>query len=121
MTYATVGSVTGLDIPRYVSLKSDNSNLRVGPSKNYPILIKFINTNYPLKIIDEYNDWRKIIDFKDNEGWIHKSLIKGDRNGIIITKSFKNINIFNTPNGKIIGNIEIGTIVELSKCRISWC
>ena len=37
--FAKTGSVTGLEIPRYVSLKSDEVNLRIGPSVNYPIKI----------------------------------------------------------------------------------
>ena len=49
-----LGSETKLDLPRYVSLKSSESNLRVGPSKNYPILIKFIVSDYPLKIVEEF-------------------------------------------------------------------
>ncbi len=44
---ANVGKETGLEIPRYVSLKSDDANIRVGPSKNYPIEIKYIKKNYP--------------------------------------------------------------------------
>ena len=39
---ANIGKETGLEIPRYVSLKSDDANIRVGPSKNYPIEIKYI-------------------------------------------------------------------------------
>ena len=51
---ANIGKETGLEIPRYVSLKSDDANIRVGPSKNYPIEIKYIKKNYPLKVLDEY-------------------------------------------------------------------
>ena len=43
---ANIGKETGLEIPRYVSLKSNDANIRVGPSKNYPIEIKFIKKNY---------------------------------------------------------------------------
>ena len=42
ISFANKGPVTGLDLPRFVSLKSDDSNVRVGPSKNYPILRKYI-------------------------------------------------------------------------------
>ena len=42
---ADIGKETGLEIPRYVSLKSDDANIRVGPSKNYPIKIKYIKKN----------------------------------------------------------------------------
>ncbi len=116
-----VGGETGLELPRYVSLKSNESNLRVGPSKNYPIKIKYIINNLPLKIIEEYDDWRQIVDLDDNTGWIHKSLLKGERYAIIISSEYKNIAIFNTANGKRIGEVGVGTIVYLSKCMTNWC
>ena len=119
--YAEVGKETGLEIPRYVSLKSNDSNIRVGPSKNYPIVIKYIQKNYPLRILEEYDDWRKIEDFTKNIGWIHKSLISGNRTGIIVSNNDDKIKIFNTINGKIIGNIGIGNIVSIKKCKIDWC
>ena len=53
---AKTGSVTGLDIPRFVSLKSNDVNLRVGPSINYPIRLKYIFANLPVEIIDELGD-----------------------------------------------------------------
>ena len=115
------GSETGLELPRFVSLKSNDSNIRVGPSKNYPIVIKYITTNFPLKVIDEYDDWRKILDFQNNTGWIHKSLIKGDRYGIIISTKINNAKLFNAVGGKNIGEISNGSIVNLSKCKPKWC
>ena len=57
--YAKTGSVTGLEIPRFVSLKSNDVNLRVGPSTNYPIALKYISENLPVEIIDEFDVWRK--------------------------------------------------------------
>ena len=60
----TLGNETGLKIPRFVSLKSDNSNLRVGPSENYPIKLRYIVANTPVEIIDEYKNWRKIKDYE---------------------------------------------------------
>ena len=69
--HANIGNETGLEIPRYVSLKSDDANIRIGPSKNYPIEIKYIKKNYPLKVLDEYEEWRKVEDYNRNIGWIH--------------------------------------------------
>ena len=118
---ADIGKETGLEIPRYVSLKSDDSNIRVGPSKNYPIEIKYIKKNYPLKVLEEYEEWRKVEDFNRNIGWIHKSLITGTRTGIILSKDNKNIDLLNTLDGSIIGEIGKGNIVYLEKCKIDWC
>ncbi len=120
-SYAEIGIETGLDIPRFVSLKSDDANIRIGPSKNYPIVIKYISKNYPLMITDEYEDWRKIKDFENNQGWIHKSLIKGNRTGIIITTEKQSVKIYNTINGKAIGEIYRGNIVDLKKCNFNSC
>ena len=117
----SIGVETGLEVPRYVSLKSNDSNIRVGPSKNYPIAIKYKINNFPIKIIEEYEDWRKIIDYEYNTGWIHKSLIKGDRSVIVISSNNKNIYIFNTIKGKKIGEVTEKTILNLHKCKINWC
>ena len=77
LSNADTGKETGLEIPRYVSLKSNDANIRVGPSMNYPIVIKYILNNYPLKVLEEYEEWRKVEDFKKNIGWTHRSLISG--------------------------------------------
>jgi len=109
------GSVTGLDIPRYVSIKSNDVNMRVGPSRNYPILIKYVRSNFPVKVIEEYQDWRKIIDYEEHSGWIHKSLLKGERNGLIISTNQNNIKIYNTESGILIGEIGTHVIHNYSK------
>ena len=118
---ADIGKETGLEIPRYVSLKSNDANIRVGPSKNYPIEIKYIKKNYPLKVLEEYEEWRKVEDFKKNIGWIHKSLISGTRTGIVLSNDDKTIKLLNTLDGDIIGEIGKGNIVSLEKCKTDWC
>ena len=118
---ANIGKETGLEIPRYVSLKSNDANIRVGPSKNYPIKIKYIKKYYPLKVLEEYEDWRKVEDFQKNFGWIHKSLISGTRTGIILSNDNNTIKLLNTLKGNIIGEIGKGNIVFLEKCKIDWC
>ena len=122
ISYSDIGKVTGLEIPRYVSLKSNDANIRVGPSKNYPIVIKYIKKNYPLKILEEYQEWRKIEDYKKNTGWIHKSLISGTRTGLVLSKeNKKNIELLNTLDGNVVGEMGYGNIIHLEKCKIDWC
>ena len=116
--FAKTGSVTGLEIPRYVSLKSDEVNLRIGPSVNYPIKIKYIYKNLPIEIIEEFDVWRKVKDHENNFGWIHKSLIKGER--YVLTYS-NNSNVYNRPNGKKIAVIHKNNILDLKKCLSDWC
>lgn len=116
-----VGSNTGYKIPRFLSLKSDEVNLRIGPSTKYPIIIKYTQQNLPIKIIDENKSWREIIDYEGNRGWIHKTLIKGERFAIIKEGKLFKVKVFNKPKGKNIGEIGKFNIVKIKKCLTNWC
>ena len=108
------------EIPRYVSIKSTKANLRVGPDMNYPIILQYNFLNLPLRIDSEYDMWRKVTDIENNIGWIHTTLLSNKRFGII--KDNNNLfSIFNNPNGKIIGKIGGGYLVELKICEGKWC
>ena len=119
--YAESGAVTGFELPRFVSLKSNDVNLRVGPSINYPIKLKYIQKNLPIEIIDEFGVWRKIQDHENNIGWIHKRLIKGNRFIITAHKNENIKKIYNRPNGKLVGIIKSNNIINLKNCLIDWC
>jgi len=113
-------SLYAQSIPRYVSLKSEQANLRVGPSKDYPIILQYTYPTMPLKVIGEYEKWRKVIDIEKNEGWIFVNLLSSKRFGIINPKE-NSIKVFKKPNDKIIGEIGKGNIVKLNKCMNNWC
>tara|TARA_B100000029_G_C17554064_1_gene951107 strand:- start:1203 stop:1715 length:513 start_codon:yes stop_codon:yes gene_type:complete len=118
-----VGEVTGKKIPRFISIKSSEANLRIGPNKDYPIKLKYIRKNIPLMVIDEFefygDQWRKVLDHDDNEGWIHRSLLSNNRYGIVKNKTF--ISVFLVPNRRLIGKIGYGNIVKIIKCEDNWC
>ena len=90
------GSVTGLEIPRFVSLKSNDVNLRVGPSTNYPIELKYVTKNLPVEIIDEFDAWRKIKDHNRTIGWLHKSLIQGERFVLTGYENDNDVDLYNS-------------------------
>jgi len=115
------GSITGLEIPRFVSLKSNEVNLRVGPSTNYPIELMYVTKNLPVEVIEEFDSWRKIKDHNGTIGWLHKSLIQGDRFVLTGYKNYSNIDLYNRPNGSIIGVIKKNNILNLKNCLVNWC
>ena len=117
----SVGQSTGFKLPRFVSTKSDESNLRIGASTDYPKELTYIVKNFPLEIIDEYEKWRKVLDVDGNQGWMHKSLLKGDRYGIIKTSHDQSAQIYNKPRGIPIGEIGNRNIVKINNCFSSWC
>ena len=119
--HAKTGSVTGLEIPRFVSLKSNEANLRVGPSTNYPIKLMYVTKNLPVEIIDEFDTWRKIKDHNRTVGWLHKSLIKGERFVLTGYNNNNDLDLYNRPNGSIIGAVKKNNILDLKRCVLYWC
>jgi SH3-like domain-containing protein len=70
---------SGVCQPYFVSLKSKETNLHVGPGPEYGILVKYVLKSLPVLIVAKYDHWRKIRDVDGVEGWIHKSLLSNER------------------------------------------
>ena len=104
---------------RFVSLKKNKVNVRYGPSFDSDIKYVYKKTNLPLKQVDKKENFRRIIDFKNNGGWIHISQLKKN-NSVIATKDkilFKNPTSFAEP----IAQIKQGRLLILEKCEQEWC
>ena len=103
----------------FLSLKKDRVNVRYGPSFESPIKFIYKKINLPIKQIDKKENWRRIIDFKNNGGWIHWSQLKST-NSIIPLKDkilFKKPSKFSKPLAKI----KKGRVLIVQKCLDNWC
>ena len=74
---------SGLPVPRFVSLGSDEINLRAGPGSQYPIEWIYVREALPVEVIAEFENWRRIRDHEGVEGWVYHALLSG-RRGILI-------------------------------------
>ena len=103
----------------FVSLKKSKVNVRYGPSFDSDIKYVYKKINLPLKQIDKKENFRRIIDLKNNSGWIHISQLKKN-NSVIATKDkilFKKPSSFAKP----IAQIEKGRLLIVDKCENNWC
>jgi SH3-like domain-containing protein len=69
----------GRPLPRFVSLKSDEVNLRSGPGRDYPTQWVYRRAGLPLEVIKEFEGWRQVRDAEGAEGWVLQSLLSGRR------------------------------------------
>lgn len=76
---------SGLPIPRFVMTKASKVNLRAGPGNNYPARLVYNRKGVPLKVVAEFDFWRKVKDIDGEEGWIHKTLLAN--NNVIWVKT----------------------------------
>ena len=68
----------------YLILKNNEVNVRYGPGFDYPIKYVYKKKNLPIKVIDKKENFRRIIDFKKNSGWIHVSQLKKGKSFILL-------------------------------------
>ena len=78
---------SGLKIPRIVSLKNSLTYMRSGPGKKYPIIYEIKKKGYPIKIVAEFNNWRKINTSHNLTGWIHTQMLSSFRTALIVKET----------------------------------
>ena len=104
---------------KFLSLKKNKVNVRYGPSFDFPIKYIYKKINLPIKQIDKKENFRRIIDYKKNSGWIHVSQLK-KVNSVITQENkilFKKPSIFSKP----IANIKKGRLLLIKRCEDKWC
>src|SRR5262245_3374626 len=78
--------VSGLPIPRFVSLKTDKVNVRGGPTKDHDVTWVYNRAGLPVEITAEFENWRRIRDWEGAEGWVYHSLLSGRRTATVAPK-----------------------------------
>ena len=103
----------------YLTLKYNKVNVRYGPGRDYPIKYVYKKKNLPLKVIDKKENFRKIIDFKKNSGWIHSSQLKKGKSFIALEDQilFTNPTKYSRPLIKVAK----GRLLLVKKCKKEWC
>ena len=103
----------------FLSLKKNKVNVRYGPSFESPVKFIYKKINLPIKQIDKKENWRRIIDLKNNSGWIHQSQLK-KVNSII---SLEDKILFKKPSkfSKPLAKIKRGRVLIYQKCENDWC
>ena len=116
----TVIRGSGLPVPRFVSLKSNVVNMRVGPGHEYPLQWVYVRENLPLKVISEFEVWRKVVDHEGETGWVHGQLVSLKRYGVITSSNAK---LRADPNqqASVTAIAEAGVLMEVQYCQGQWC
>ena len=128
----TTGSIqrgpSGLPLPRFVSLKAERVNLRVGPGKEYAVSWRYMKAGVPLEIIQEFDNWRRVRDADGDTGWVHGSLLSGSRTAIVSPWLGKEARDTRTTlyaearaGAAPVALLEPGVIGRIDACDGAWC
>src|SRR5437763_5406009 len=110
----------GQKLPRFVSLRSDPVNLRVGPGENYPIEWVLTRKEMPVEIIRQFENWRMIRDWQGTEGWVHERMVTGKR-AVVIKGAIRTLHRQPDLASPAVARAEPGVVARLLDCRAEWC
>lgn len=114
------GPVTNLPLPRFVSMKATEGNVRRGPSLTHRIDWVYKRQDVPLEITAEYGHWRRVRDRDGAGGWVHYSLLSGART-VIVQTEIAEIHVRPDPRTPVRAKLESGVIARLGDCQPDWC
>jgi SH3-like domain-containing protein len=109
-----------LPIPRYVSLRSDEVNIRTGPGVQYPIEWVFTRRSMPVEVVEQFEHWRKIRDIEGTTGWVHQSMLSGKRFAIV-TGEVRSLRRKPEQEAAEAARLEPGVIGQILECEGRFC
>ncbi len=103
----------------YVSVTGDNVNVRTGAGTDYEVSMELFE-GYPLRVLETQGEWLKIVDFENDSGWIHQSLVT-DGNTVIVNGN-KNVNMRAEPStdSTIIATVDRGVVMTRLETQGNW-
>lgn len=114
------GQVTGLSLPRLVSIRVDEVNVRTGPGLRYPVSWIFQRRHMPVEVVAEYENWRRIRDWEGSEGWVHSSMLAADRSVLVVSET-ATIRKDRADTAAAVARLAPGMVASVSACDAEWC
>lgn len=108
------------ELPYFATLKSQPTNVRVGPGKIYPIEWVLLKAGVPVQVTAKHEHWRKIRDAHGTEGWIHFRMLSNKPTAITLqnnTPLYRN----DKHEGDPVAFLNQGVVVKIKKCRDQAC
>ena len=112
---------TGLEVPRWVSLKSSEVRARTGPGLDYNILLEYRAAGLPIQVIAETREWRKICDPEGSVAWVHRSVVSARRGAFNASVEEVPIRTHRSEDAGIKARFSPRSVISLDDCKDGWC
>lgn len=118
------GAVSGLPVPRFVSLKSDKVNVRRGPARDQDVTWIYSRAGLPVEITAEWDNWRRIRDAEGGEGWVYHSLLSGRRTALVAPwHQGEPLKLHRRADAEspVVAMLEPRVMATVGECSGQWC
>jgi SH3-like domain-containing protein len=109
------------ETPYWASLRSDEVNMRVGPSEDYQIAWVYHREGLPVKVVRLREGWRLVRDPEGAQGWILARLLNPQRTAMVIGKGLAALRETGSDSARLLWNAEPGVVGKLGDCEEGWC
>ena len=116
------GSNSGLPIPRFVSLRSAQVNLRAGPGERYQIEWVYQRRDLPVEVEREFDIWRLIRDQDGVRGWVQEVMLMG-RRSFEVTGEERTLRHDPEDTSAAVAILKVGVLGHIRACaaKADWC
>jgi SH3-like domain-containing protein len=120
---ANVGSHTGLPLPRYASLKTDDINMRTGPGVRFPVLWTYKRRDLPVRIEREFDVWRLVEDMDGVKGWVNGATLTGRRTFVVTGDEPRTLRSEPSEDSAAVALLKQGVVGRVRSCDAAsaWC
>lgn len=115
----TCDTFSGLPVPRFVSLKFNETRGRAGPSFTHPVAWLYQRQGLPVEIVAETPDWRRVRDPEGEEVWMHRRTLTGRRS--VWSRDATQLRSRPDETASLIADVQAGAVLWLERCRAGWC
>lgn len=121
----SLGSQTRLPVPRFVSLKSERVNARMGPTRDHEVVWIYQRAGLPVEVTAEFENWRRIRDREGTETWVFHSMLSGKRTGIVQPQRGHEgelVQLMDRAGGsRVVARLEANVQGQVRSCNRTWC
>ena len=116
----SLGPETKLPLPRFVSMKANEANVRRGPSLTHRVDWVFKQRGMPLEVTAEYGHWRQVRDHDGMGGWVHYAMLSGTPTALVVSDL---ADVLRQPaaDAPVVARAQRDVVVTINRCSETWC
>ncbi len=117
-------NLSGLPVPRFMSLRAGRANLRAGPGTHYPARWALVRPDgrpgVPLEVIAEWNVWRQVRDPEGETGWLDRAMLSTERT-FLVTGETRTLRARPDLAAPAVWRAAPGVVGNIITCAERWC
>ena len=107
--------------PYWASIASGEAMMRTGPARNYPGTWLYKRRDLPVKVVQTYPNWRRIVDPDGANGWMLVTLLSARRTGLIKPGEAREIHTKPDASAPVRYRAQPGVVGRIDHCDGRWC